>query len=200
MYLNAQHFDYYCCLEFYSICWMYHFLAIFLFLFSILIVLNTYVFDGLIHEFQNKALPAIMHRYENLLRWALSGWKPVGFLLDIWFIDIFYCIFWYKKSSGCFFPKGDPNFIYVYLKMPVGTSVDYTDSLTKILEKRVINVVEPNGKPNPIVESVISNVAVGATDPTSGDNSTQPKLGRVQVSFVEYENEMVNQQHLILIQ
>ena len=42
-------------------------------------------------------------------------------------------------------------------------------------------------KPNPIVESVISNVAVGASDPSSGDRSTQPNLGRVQVSFVEFE-------------
>jgi multidrug efflux pump subunit AcrB len=37
------------------------------------------------------------------------------------------------------------------------------------------------------VESVISNVAVGASDPFSGNNITQPNLGRVQVSFVEYQ-------------
>ena len=44
-----------------------------------------------------------------------------------------------------------------------------------------------NGKKNPIVESVISNVAIGASDPASGDRSTRSELGRVQVSFVEYE-------------
>ncbi len=43
-------------------------------------------------------------------------------------------------------------------------------------------------KKNPAVESVISNVAVGAADPNSGDRSTRPELGRVQVSFVEFEN------------
>jgi multidrug efflux pump len=36
------------------------------------------------------------------------------------------------------------------------------------------------------VESVISNVAIGANDPTSGDQSTHPELGRIQVSFVEF--------------
>jgi multidrug efflux pump len=41
-------------------------------------------------------------------------------------------------------------------------------------------------KSNPVVESVISNVAVGANDPTSGDQSTHPELGRIQVSFVEF--------------
>lgn len=43
------------------------------------------------------------------------------------------------------------------------------------------------GKANPVVESVISNVAIGANDPQSGDRSTRPELGRIQVSFVEYE-------------
>jgi multidrug efflux pump subunit AcrB len=44
-----------------------------------------------------------------------------------------------------------------------------------------------HGKKNPVVESVISNVAIGASDPTSGDRSTRPELGRIQISFVEFE-------------
>jgi multidrug efflux pump subunit AcrB len=43
-----------------------------------------------------------------------------------------------------------------------------------------------NGKKNPVVESVISNVAIGANDPNSGDQSAHPELGRIQVSFVEF--------------
>jgi multidrug efflux pump len=87
-----------------------------------------------------------------------------------------------------FFPKADPNQVYVYLKLPVGTKVQYTDSVTRILESRVNHILgTENGKKNPLVESVISNVAVGAGDPMSGDRSTRSELGRVQVSFVEYE-------------
>ncbi|MCE2834385.1 MAG: efflux RND transporter permease subunit [Chitinophagaceae bacterium] len=37
------------------------------------------------------------------------------------------------------------------------------------------------------MESVIANVAVGASDPNSGDRSTRPELGRIQVSFVPFE-------------
>lgn len=165
------------------------FLGNLLIFFSLLVVLNRYVFDGLIHKFQNRVLPAIMHRYETLLRWALNGWKPVWLLLGTFGLLIFsYAFFKIRNVPPVFFPKGDPNFIYVYLKMPVGTSVDYTDSVTHELEKRVTRVIEgPQGKPNPAVESIISNVAVGASDPSSGDRSTQPNLGRVQVSFVEYQ-------------
>lgn len=164
------------------------FLGNILILFSLLVVLNTYVFDGLIHSFQNKVLPAIMLRYETLLRWALTRWRPVWLLLGTFGLLIFSVVFFAaRKVPVVFFPKGDPNFIYVYLKMPVGTSVDYTDSMTKVMENRVTKVLMPNGQPNPIVESIISNVAIGASDPSSGDRSTQPNLGRVQVSFVEYE-------------
>ncbi|MEO6637882.1 MAG: efflux RND transporter permease subunit, partial [Ginsengibacter sp.] len=159
-----------------------------LILFSLLVIINTYVFDGLIYSFQNKALPAIMRRYETLLNWALTGWKPVWLLLGTFGLLILSVMFFAaRKVPVVFFPKGDPNFIFTYLKMPVGTSVDYTDSITKVLEKRVTKVLEPNGNPNPMVESIISNVAVGASDPNSGDRSTQPNLGRIQVSFVEYE-------------
>jgi multidrug efflux pump len=97
-------------------------------------------------------------------------------------------LFGIRKVPVVFFPGGDPNQIYVYLKLPAGTAVDYTDSVTKVLEGRVNKVLHiENGKKNPIVESVIANVAIGASDPASGDRSTRPELGRIQVSFVEYE-------------
>jgi multidrug efflux pump subunit AcrB len=59
-----------------------------------------------------------------------------------------------------------------------------------MLEKRVTNVLGidyASGKTNPCSESVISNVAIGASDPASGDRSTRSELGRIQVSFVEFE-------------
>ncbi len=160
-----------------------------LILFALLMLLNTYVFEGLIDRFQNKALPWIMGHYESLLRWGLTGWRPVYLLLGtvgLFFLSLF--LFVARKVPVVFFPAADPNQVYVYLKLPVGTSVDYTDSVTKTLEARVNHVLgNENGKTNPVVESVISNVAIGASDPNSGDRSTRPELGRIQVSFVEFE-------------
>ena len=155
----------------------------------ILIILNKYIFDPMIHAFQNRVLPWIMGHYESLLKWALQGWRPVWLLLSTFVLLIFSLIFFAaRKVDVVFFPKGDPNQIYVYLKLPVGTNVDYTDSITRTLETSVYKVLGmgDGSKSNPVVESVISNVAVGANDPTSGDQSTHPELGRIQVSFVEF--------------
>ncbi len=157
--------------------------------FALVVVLNRYVFDSLIHKFQNRVLPAIMERYEKLLRWAVAGWRPVWLLIGTFGLLVFSVVlFIVRKVPIEFFPSSDPNIIYVYLKLPVGTNVNYTDSVTHTVENKIINLLNgPSGKKNPVVESVISNVAVGASDPNSGDRSTQPNLGRVQVSFVEYE-------------
>ncbi|OQP46975.1 copper transporter [Niastella yeongjuensis] len=170
------------------------FLGNFLIFIVLMIVLNKYVLDGVIHAFQNRALPWIMGHYETALRWALKGWRPVHLLLSTFVLLILTFIFFgTRKVPVVFFPSGDPNQIYVYLKLPVGTDVNYTDSVTQTLEKKVYQVLhmdkdsKGNYKENPIVESVISNVAVGAGDPQSGDRSTRPELGRIQISFVEFE-------------
>lgn len=167
----------------------YHFFGNLLFFFAALVLLNRFVLDSAINGFQNKALPWIMNHYENLLRWALKGWRPVYLLLATIFL-FFFSVFFFKAREVpvVFFPQGDPNFIYVYLKLPVGTRVQYTDSLTHILETRVNKVLEiEKEKTNPLVESIITNVAVGAGDPQSGDRSTRSELGRIQISFVEFE-------------
>ncbi|MFL5744367.1 MAG: efflux RND transporter permease subunit [Niastella sp.] len=167
----------------------YTFLGNLLILMVLLILLNRYVLDNLIHAFQNRALPWIMGHYETALRWALKGWRPVHLLLSTFVVLILtFMFFGARKVPVVFFPVGDPNQIYVYLKLPVGSDVEYTDSITRTLETKVYQVLGmENGKKNPVVESVISNVAVGASDPTSGDRSTRPELGRIQVSFVEFE-------------
>ncbi|GAC1704385.1 MAG: efflux RND transporter permease subunit [Flavisolibacter sp.] len=156
---------------------------------ALLSILNVYVVKGVIDRFQNKSLPWIMGHYESSLRWALKGWRPVYMLLFTFGLLVFSLFFFgLRKVPVVFFPSGDPNQIYVYIKLPVGTDVNYSDSITKVLEARTYKVLHmDNGQHNPVVESVITNIAIGASDPMSGDRSTRPERGRIQISFVEYE-------------
>jgi multidrug efflux pump len=167
----------------------FHGTANFFLLMAVLVVFNRYVLNDVIHRFQNKVLPSLMNKYEKSLRWALKGNKP-GWLFASVFglfliaVAMFAATIISGRTKTEFFPTGDPDIIYVYLKMPVGSKTQYTDSVTSVLEKKVFQVV---GENNPIIESVISNVAVGATDPFGGERGTQAHLGRIQISFVEYE-------------
>src|SRR6187401_1855608 len=164
-------------------------LANFFLLLAIMMVFNSYVLNSVIHAFQKRVLPALMNSYEKMLRWVLKGTRPVIMFASLFLIFILSVVFLMMRGNKTtFFPSGDPNFIYVYLKMPVGTDVKYTDSVTRLLEKRVYKILENElpDKPEGIVESIITNIAVSANNPRDNNRSVQPNLGRIQVSFIEY--------------
>jgi multidrug efflux pump subunit AcrB len=165
-------------------------LANFLLFAALMAILNVFVLRDIIHSFKNKILPNLMARYETLLRWALKGKRPVYLMISLFVLFPISVIMLMVRGNGqTFFPTGDPSFVYVYLKLPVGTDIKYTDSVTQILEKRVYKVLEKEkpGTEGSIVESVIANVAVSANNPRDNNRSVQPNLGRIQVSFVDFE-------------
>ena len=55
-----------------------------------------------------------------------------------------------KGPKVVFFPAGEPMYIYTFVKLPVGTDQKVTDSITRLVEQKIINIV---GKDNPDVES-----------------------------------------------
>ncbi|MEY3350025.1 MAG: hypothetical protein RIQ50_136, partial [Bacteroidota bacterium] len=106
----------------------YRFVGNLLIFFGLLMVLNSYFITGAIAFFQERVLPALMNQYEKLLRWTTQGWRPVKMLLGTFALLIFSFIFFGMRNVPVvLFPQGDPNTIYVYLKLPVGTDVKFTD-------------------------------------------------------------------------
>lgn len=149
-------------------------------------LLNKFVLTGWIYKFQTKIWPAFQKRYESMLNWALLGRRPIYLLIGtmgLLFVSIF--LMGVTKPKVEFFPEAEPNFIYTYITLPVGTDQAYTDSITKIVEDRIVDVV---GEDNPIVESVIANAGgVGVSDPSEGfDLGENPHKGKVAVAFVPY--------------
>ena len=152
-----------------------------------LCVLDKYVFVYMIAGFQRSVLPALQNGYARLIEIAVGGrvWRQlaiIGGLVVLGAASIM--AVGARKPKVDFFPKGDPKFTYTYLQMPVGTRVEVTDSITRILEKRVYGVI---GQHNPDVESVITNVAIGAGDPqvATAPGVSQSNLGKVAVAFKE---------------
>ena len=161
----------------------------FLLLFTILTIIHVYVMQDVIYYFQEKILPYLMDKYENLLRWLLKGKRPiVAFISTFILFGISLFLLIARKPDFPFFPSGQPNMIYVYLKMPIGTNAQETDKVLKQLEVKVfeaLKTLKPTEEGS-IVESVLSNVAVNANNPMDNNRSTQTNLGRIQVSFVEF--------------
>ncbi|MCU0441769.1 MAG: efflux RND transporter permease subunit [Bacteroidia bacterium] len=148
--------------------------------------LNRFVFWKWIKKFQEERWPKVQDAYKRMMEWVLTNKRPRWMLVWTFVLFIFtFVLTAIVSPSVVFFPKSDPNFIYTYITLPTGTSAAYTDSITQIVEERVYKVV---GDSNPIVESVISNVAVGANDPSQFEYnfSPTPHLGKVTVAFVEF--------------
>jgi multidrug efflux pump subunit AcrB len=147
-------------------------------------VLHNFYMYKILLRFQQHFIPRMLNFYEKILRWALHGKRSgrlVWELVVLFFVTIM--VFNAFMPKVLFFPNGDPAAIYVSIKMPVGTEVQYTDSITRIVENKVFRIL---GENNPIVESVISNVALGASSDMFNSGMITSNLGKITINFVEF--------------
>lgn len=147
--------------------------------------LHHFVLNRIVSRFQSTAWPRVQQVYKNLLARVLVGWRPLGVVGGVVLLFIFSIVFTaWRQPPVVFFPSGDPNFIFAYVRMPIGTHQRITDSITHLVEQRVVEVV---GKNNPIVKSIIANVSIGASDnPFESGTTASPHLGKVTVAFVGF--------------
>ncbi len=158
--------------------------ANFLVFMAIVIFAHNVFWYKVLRKFQSHFIPALMRRYENLLRWVLAGKRPVWILWGMIGLFIFtMTLDRIVQPKVVFFPDNEPNSVNTYIKMPVGTDIRVTDSVARIVERRIVQVL---GENNPIVESIITNVALGASE-NNFDNSTKSShLAKIAINFVEY--------------
>ncbi|GHN03052.1 copper transporter [Cytophagales bacterium WSM2-2] len=155
-------------------------LAVFIF---ILYALHHFFIEGVIKKFQSNVWPSAQRSYKGFVQWCLHRYRPIWLALGIVVLFFFSIVFTaIRKPPVVNFPSGEPNFIYAFIRMPIGTDQRVTDSVTSVVEDKITAVV---GKNNPIVESVISNVAIGAAEDPS-QPGVSPHLGKVGVAFVKY--------------
>lgn len=147
--------------------------------------LNKFGISKAVKSFQTKTLPRFMRAYEKLLSWAVRStgraWLLLGSTFALFIIT--FVAMGIVKPKVVFFPKGEPNFIYTYITLPVGTDQAVTDSVTKIVENRIFKVI---GEKNLIVESVIANVGIGVNEPSEPEFGATPHKAKITVSFVEF--------------
>ena len=154
----------------------------FMVLLIILFLFNHFVLLKVIDRFQKSAWPRFQSWYARMLERAVHNpWWVMGGMVLLFFFTIGFSVA--SKLDVELFPSADPNFVYVYVTMPIGTDQAYTNGIVAQLEKKVAQVVEPD---KDIVSSIISNVSVGVTDPSDEDQGTYYNKGKITVAFVEF--------------
>jgi len=145
-------------------------------------LLNAFVLSKVIHKFQTKTWPSVQNAYTRLLKWCLK--RPYAMLygtIGLFIVTMF--LFTASKPKVVFFPDGDPNFIYIYVKLPPGTDPLYTNGVMRKVEGKVYTVL---GKDNDVVSSVITNVTKSVTDPQDQDQSEYTNRAKIAIAFKKF--------------
>jgi multidrug efflux pump len=136
-----------------------------------------------IEAWQFRIWPGFINRYTIALNWCLrKPWRPLVMVLGLFVFSLFFFVA--RGPKVVFFPSGDPNNIYVYVKLPEGTDPLITNGIMRKVEARVNTVISQD---DPVVESMISNVTIGVTDPRDGDQNSYPNKGKIAIAFVKFE-------------
>ncbi len=155
-------------------------IVVFLALFLILHRLWLY---KAINYWQTKAWPAFQNLYVRGLKWCLKRpYLPLIATIGVFGLSLMF--FAVRGPKVVFFPQGDPNNIYVYVKLPVGTDPSVTNAVMRNVEQKMASVLSDTTK---CVESIITNVTIGVTDPRDGDQNSYPNRGKIAINFVEFD-------------
>ena len=149
--------------------------------------------------FQRRFLTWLENRYRNFLGWALRGWKPVFFVVGIFFL-LFATFAAFGGSVGAgrtaieFFPDNKPNQIITYIEYPEGTAIEKTNAITKEIERRIFKVFNDaqyleGTDYNALVETAVSQVGEGAGNPQTdgGSAAEMPHRSKITATMREYK-------------
>lgn len=150
---------------------------------ALLYVLNLFVLRPLARWFQTKFLVWLENMYTKQLRHALTGKWPIIYFTGTFLLLIFSMMFYFGSNPRVvFFPETDPQTIYVTMELPLGTSIDKTDEVSRDVENIINGIISPVQS---IVKSVTTTVGVGKGG--MFENSASPNKSLTSISFVEYK-------------
>ncbi|MDZ7845502.1 MAG: efflux RND transporter permease subunit [Owenweeksia sp.] len=159
----------------------------FMIIIALLIILFTYVLQPLSIAFQNKLLVKLEKAYSASLNWALNGIKPGLILAGTVLLMVFSIVFYFGTDPKVeTFPVNEPNYINVFVELPLGTDVLATDSVAELVESDLNEILRDY---EGLTESVVTNVGAetASQNEFGGGNQNTPNKARLTVSFVEYE-------------
>ncbi|MFT5071860.1 MAG: multidrug efflux pump, partial [Chitinophagales bacterium] len=160
----------------------------------LIFLINKYFLSPAAKYFQERILPWVEGKYERFVHWALTGSMPIILFISMFFMLVGSAMFFdARQPEVVFFPEGQPNYVNVFVEFPTGTDIEYTNKKVRIVEQDVIAAMEQYGIGTGLnVESVLTNVGEGTSDPNSGqageNQGKTPNKAKLTISFVQYEN------------
>jgi multidrug efflux pump subunit AcrB len=138
--------------------------------------------------FREKYLKALENKYSKFLNFLLLGRKPYYVIVfSIFLLFGTFQLLQLYPPKVLFFPENRPNYINVFIELPVGTDVDETNKFTKIIEEEVNKSVSSYKS---IIESIVTYVGkrtLNVNDPAVLSMRDTPNRARININFYEFE-------------
>lgn len=135
--------------------------------------------------FMERTMPKIESFYYRTARYALTGKRPIWYVVGTFLLLIFSIVFFGATNPTItFFPDNEPRQVNLFIETPLGTDIEKTNEITRKLEKIVEKTIAPHKK---IIEAVLVQVGERTSDPNEGPQAgSSPHKARITVSFLEY--------------
>jgi multidrug efflux pump len=134
---------------------------------------------------QNKVLPTMEFFYDKFIAYALRGFMPYLFFagtFGLLFLSLF--LMQVFPSKVLFFPQADPQYVNIFVDLPIGSRIQETDKFMRKIEQRIDKVTEPY-KLKGVVDAVLLQIGENTSDPAGPpEPGATPNKARLTVSFV----------------
>ncbi len=135
--------------------------------------------------FQNVLLVKLENLYFRFIQFSLSKRNPQILLIGITLLLFASIIFTAVRAlKVSLFPDNQPQYINVVAELPIGTDIEYTDSLTKIFEDDLISLMTPY---KDIIESYLTTVGEGVSRDGEMAIGTNTHKARITIKFVDFQ-------------
>ena len=151
---------------------------------GILMVSHQLFMKKLAIWFQEKFLVWLENWYLNFIGFTLRKRNPIWLIVSMLVLFIVTIGFFASRNSQVtLFPVNEPQTINILAELPLGTSIEVTDSIAGITEKKIEEVL---GENKSLVESMLTTVGAGARSMKEFASGDTPHRFMIQLNFVDY--------------
>ncbi|GLR16862.1 efflux RND transporter permease subunit [Portibacter lacus] len=148
-----------------------------------LMLINFLILKPASRVFQQSIMPFLENLYDRFIRLALYKFMP--YLLFIGSFVLLFAAFAILGSNPPkveLFPSTDPNYVNVFVELPLGKDIEATNDIMKRIEE---NVERDMAKHTDVVDAILSQIGENTGDPNAGPSfGASPNQARLTVSFV----------------
>jgi len=144
--------------------------------------------------FRKVSLVKLEKTYTDLLRFSLSGKVPFFLLTGtVGLLFSSFIILGLSAPKVEFFPENEPQQIFIYVEYPEGTSIEKTNSTSKLIEADVLKVINnpkymDHGN-NFMIDSNVTFVGLGSQNPEidNGGDQDMPHKAKITITNAEFK-------------